>query len=213
MILRTLNIVRHMVLFAAACVLLWTGGYLTFAAWVAGMKPDGAQKPTDAIVVLTGGARRVNTALNLLADGSAQQLFISGVNEAVSLSDIMAQWKSDPAQKESASCCIVLDHKAQNTAQNATEVGQWSAHNDITSIRLVTSAYHMPRAWLELRRARPDLEIRIHPVLPLQDDFRNGTFWRITFEEYHKTIIAFVNTRLWPEINVGDLKRQKTEPT
>jgi uncharacterized SAM-binding protein YcdF (DUF218 family) len=196
-----MKILRHMshaTLFLLALLLLWLGGYLAFAGWVASMKPDDAARPTDAVIVLTGGARRIATGLDLLADKKAPQLYISGVNEAVSLRGVLAQWQSDTAEKNAASCCIVLDHNARNTIQNASETSDWVKRENIHSLRLVTSAYHMPRAWLEFRHALPDVEIVPYPVVFLKTDLESGRFWVLTFVEYHKTLLTLLRTRVSP---------------
>ena len=44
---------------------------------------------TDAIVVLTGGAERVETGFRLLADGLAPRLFVSGVHPDSRLADLV----------------------------------------------------------------------------------------------------------------------------
>lgn len=191
-----LQIIRNLILLATAVLLIWIGGFLAFAAWIANMKPETAEAPTDAVIVLTGGARRINTGLDLLAEGHAQQLFISGVNEAVSLGDIMDLWTADPDHRRSATCCIVLDHNARNTVENAREAGDWVHHENIGTVRLVTSSYHMPRAWLEFRNVMPELDIRPHPVVSLERDLRSGLFWRLAFNEYHKTLLTLIRVRL-----------------
>ena len=58
-------------------VLAWAGGFAWFlhAARVTAEPPAHA----DGIVALTGGAERVETALNLLAEGRARLLLVSGV--------------------------------------------------------------------------------------------------------------------------------------
>lgn len=192
-----MHFIRHFALLVMALAFFWLGGYLIFAAWVANMKPADIARPTDAVIVLTGGARRVTTGLDLLAGGHAPQLYISGVNNAVSLKDIMNHWGSDIKEKDAAACCIILDHKAQNTAQNATETADWVRRENIRSLRLVTSNYHMPRAWLEFKTALPETEILPHPVLSIRKDLGTGKFWTTTFIEYHKTLLTLIRTRFW----------------
>jgi uncharacterized SAM-binding protein YcdF (DUF218 family) len=57
------------------------------------------------------------------------------------------------------------------------EIAAWARQYNITTIRLVTAGYHMPRAKAELRRAMPALRASPHPVTPakLRED---GAFWR-----------------------------------
>jgi uncharacterized SAM-binding protein YcdF (DUF218 family) len=198
-----LRLASYGLLLLLALALLWLGGYLAFAAWVAAMKPGHLDRPTDAVIVLTGGARRINTGLELLAEGHAPQLYISGVNQAVSLKEILGLWQSDAAEKSAAACCIVLDYKAQNTAQNASETRDWVRRENIHSIRLVTSSYHMPRAWLDFRHELPDIEILPYPVVSIKADLKSGRFWTITFIEYHKTILTMMHTGISPFFQPG----------
>ena len=190
----------HAVLLLAALIFIWIGGYLAFAAWVAILKPAQPDRPTDAVIVLTGGAGRIATGLDLLANGAAPQLYISGVNKAVSLDAIMNRLPPQAAGKNAASCCIVLDYKAGNTEQNASETRAWVQRQNIHSIRLVTSNYHMPRAWLEFRSELPGVEILPYPVMSMTADLRNGRFWTLTFLEYHKTMLTLIRTRVLPPL-------------
>ena len=67
--------------------LLWLGGF----AWFVKAAQDSAatMDSTDAIVVLTGGAERVETGFRLLADGLAPRLFVSGVHPDSRLQDLV----------------------------------------------------------------------------------------------------------------------------
>jgi len=141
---------------------LWTAGLVWFSARI----PRAVAAPerrTDAIVVLTGGAERLRTGLDLLAQGRARKLFISGVYRGVEVAEILRLWRAAP---EELDCCIALGHKAADTAGNARETAAWMAAEGFRSLRLVTAAYHMPRSLVEFRRAMPGIEIVPHPVFP-----------------------------------------------
>lgn len=175
--------------------LIWGFGWLWFATTIAMAKPNEDIAQTDAIVVLTGGNGRVNAGLNLLAEKISDDLFISGVNEEVKEKDILASWKTPSKTKP---CCIHLGYKAEDTTGNATEVYEWVEENGVESFQLVTSSYHMPRAYLELSRILPETAIFQYPVLT--DDFEawKGRFWTLTFSEYNKTIVS------WLRLNQGE---------
>lgn len=168
--------------------ILWAIGFGWFAATVVTMKPQNIDETTDAIIVLTGGDLRINTGLDLLAAGKAKKLFISGVNNQVKTEDLMSLWQGDPSTIE---CCITLGYKANTTGTNATESADWIRDNHVTSIRLVTSNYHMLRSSLLFRRILPDLVIYDHPVHPEDFALHNETFWRLTFEDYNKLILTW----------------------
>ena len=69
---------RRLWLLALVPVLLGLGGFIWFLRAVQGSAADGGA--ADAIVVLTGGAERVETGFRLLEEGLAPRLFVSGVH-------------------------------------------------------------------------------------------------------------------------------------
>ncbi len=170
-------------------LLLWALGWLWFAASVATMNPQGENVRTDAIIVLTGGEKRVNTGMDLLADGKGEELFISGVNSKVKPEDLIKLWHGNP---EKISCCITLGYSANDTASNATETQDWIKNKNVQSIRLVTSNYHMARSLLMFNKQMPDIVIYKHPVTP--DDFEpwGRQFWKLTFSEYNKWLATWL---------------------
>lgn len=139
---------------------IWLGGLV----WFAGTLPDrldDTKTPTDAIVVLTGGHGRIEEGVLLLREGLAKKLFISGVDEHLDVQDVLKSVHLPPAPGDTA---ITLGHRADSTASNAAETSDWMHALDYKSMRLVTSAYHMPRSLLEFRHATPDIKIIPHPV-------------------------------------------------
>jgi uncharacterized SAM-binding protein YcdF (DUF218 family) len=147
---------------------------------------------TDAIVVLTGGPNRIETGLDLLRDGAAQKLFVSGVDPRVTADKLIAAWGGD---KNAVSCCVTLGHQAQNTAQNATEARDWAEKENVRSVRLVTAAWHIPRAWLEFHETLPGVKIVSHPVAASDAEIVEPWFWITAFAEYNKAIL--VSWRGW----------------
>lgn len=146
--------------------------FLAFLAWSLGLVgfaynlPDAVGAPrarTDAIVVLTGGSQRLETGLALLARGMAGKLFVSGVHRGVDAAELLHVAQQEPGRLE---CCIVIDYNADDTIGNARETARWVSAHGVGSIRLVTSAYHMPRSLLEFETALPDVRIVPHPVFP-----------------------------------------------
>jgi uncharacterized SAM-binding protein YcdF (DUF218 family) len=147
---------------------------------------------------LTGGNGRVNKGLDLLAKNVSDKLFISGVNEGTTEKDILNSWENRNGQTP---CCFILGYKATDTMGNAAEVKEWVEGNDISNLVLVTSSYHMARAQLEISKIVKNIEIVPYPVLT--DDFEawKGRFWKLSFSEYNKTIIRWLNLSI-PHPNV-----------
>ena len=159
---------------AAALLVLalaWGAGLL----WFANLVPTRVLDPdsrTGAIVVLTGGSDRLTAALDLLAANKADKLFVSGVYRGVDVRQLLDLFQQSP---QDLSCCVVLGYEADNTRGNAVETADWIAAEEITSLRLVTATYHMPRSLLEFRRRMPAVEIVPHPIFP--EPFKRDDWW------------------------------------
>ncbi|HEY1720062.1 MAG TPA: YdcF family protein [Magnetospirillaceae bacterium] len=192
--LRTLILIVLVVAIAA-----WIRGLIWFADTVPEKIADTTMH-TDAIVVLTGGHGRIEEGVALLREGMAKKLFISGVEERLDVADVLKSLHIPPDSTDSA---IMLGHMADSTASNAAETSDWMHAQNFKSMRLVTSAYHMPRSLLEFRHAVPDLKIIPHPVFP--DAVKQDRWWawpgtaQLIAVEYVKYLVADASLKL-----VGD---------
>jgi uncharacterized SAM-binding protein YcdF (DUF218 family) len=130
----------------SAIVLLYLLGYAMFA--VALPRPAD-ERPTDAIVVLTGGAKRIERGLDLMARNKAKRMLVSGVARTVRQEELAAQYRADDSLFQ---CCVDLGRMAVDTRSNAEEVARWMDKHKFRSMRLVTTDWHMPRARFELSR-------------------------------------------------------------
>lgn len=166
------------------------GQFIYFAQKIAA-----AEVPTsanaDAIVVLTGGHARVSEAVRLLEEGRANRLLISGVHPGTTREQLAAVTSSHmPLEKGS----VDLDRVALNTAGNATETATWVRKNGFSSLLVVTSAYHLPRAEVELAGALPHVNLIAYPVfskdLNLKTWYREPSTVRLLMREYVKYIVA-----------------------
>ena len=182
---------RHLFWLMLLLMLAWLGGFVWFLR--AGFNTAPEAEVTDAIVVLTGGAERVETGFRLLGEDLAPRLFISGVNPDTRLIDLARGAGIDAARFAGR---VELGHAAASTRGNAAEIAAWAKPHDIASIRLVTAGYHMPRAMREVQRAMPMVRLLPHPVTPanLKEE---GAFWRpriwgLILGEYMKFLAAEV---------------------
>ena len=179
-----------MIMTAITLLILWVVGWIWFASTITIKAENATPKKSEAIIVLTGGNGRVNAGLNLLADNIAPKLFISGVHKDTTKSDIFASWKTPTKSKP---CCIELGYEATDTASNALEVQQWVEKNNIKDLILVTSRYHMPRAYLEISKLLPtDINIVQYSIDSSGFQAWKGRFWSLTFSEYNKTLIQWL---------------------
>lgn len=167
--------------FASTLLLAWALGFVAFATRLP--QPADEQRQTDAVVVLTGGAGRIDRGITVLRDGWARQLFVSGVDPEVKPHEFAAQYKVRSALM---ACCVTLGFEATDTRSNAAETASWLAAQNVHSVRLVTSDWHMRRAAFELHRSAPKgVEI-------LQDAVPTHPPLKVLFKEYHKLIARAV---------------------
>lgn len=138
--------IRRLISFA---LLAWVLGF----AWFALLLPQPADMAkTDAVVVLTGGAHRIDRGLDVLEAGKAKRMLISGVDRDVKPPELAAQYAGSAKLFD---CCVDLGFQSVDTRSNALETARWAARNKVKSLRLVTHDWHMRRARFELDRALP----------------------------------------------------------
>ena len=128
-------------------------------------------------VVFTGAYGRIDVGLKLLAEHQIQRLFISGVNAGAGLwPDRLVELivKRNPSIAnvvQLIECCVDFGVYAQNTLQNAAETKCWLDRVRYqVPIVLITSARHMPRAYLTLTAAAPRLKIEPYPAPNERDE-------------------------------------------
>lgn len=152
-------------------MVFWGFGFL---AYVGGMpeRVDDPDSRTDAIVVLTGGSERLSTGLELLRQGRADVLFVSGVHPETRIEELL---RMEPGAEDLRSQ-IFLGYVAADTIGNAVETAVWMREHHWRSIRLVTANYHMRRSLLEFEAAMPGVAIVPHPVFPAS--VKREEWWR-----------------------------------
>ena len=138
------------------------GGFLRFVSLVSAPVLPSPVPTADGIVVWTGrGGGRLEAATKLLEDKKGERLLISGVNAQNSREDIKDLLGISDVLDE---CCVDLDYAAEDTVGNARETAIWADALGYEHILLVTSAYHMPRAKVEIRSAVGPVRITPYPV-------------------------------------------------
>ena len=145
----------------------------------------------EALIVLTGGQDRINTAFDLFEKGYAHRLFISGVTSPKAL---QSRILDNPKINSKADCCITLDEKAETTIGNAIESSKWVKENHISSVLLVTSNYHMPRSLMEFKRQIPTLNVTPYAIdahnVVLDHWWEKQGTRRLIVMEYNKFLIT-----------------------
>jgi uncharacterized SAM-binding protein YcdF (DUF218 family) len=160
------------------------------------MEDSKLNQPADGIVVLTGRAARISDAVELLASRHGRRLLITGVYPTTTANAIA---RLVPENQHWVSCCVDLDHSAVNTSGNAVQTRIWAKKNDIKSLIVVTSNYHMPRALTELAHQLPDVALIPYPIntdrVHVETWWTNATSARLLFAEYLKYLRAVVRTQ------------------
>lgn len=166
----------------------FAGGFLVFADQVVSARPP--ERPrADGIVALTGGPRRIESAVDLLGAGSGNRLLISGVYQRTSPDALALR---NPRLASLIDCCIDIGYEAQDTRGNAREARNWARRNGYDSLIVVTSAYHMPRSMAEIARAMPDVRLVPYPIQAgtVRAWFADPAAFRLLLVEYAKYVVA-----------------------
>lgn len=170
------------------CLVVWMVG-LTFFVRQIPQTPQTSTEVVDAAIVLTGGSKRIHHGFVRVAEDLAGEVFISGVGDEVTPKDVVKQAREKTRPINNSQ--LTLGHEARSTIGNAAEVRAWVIQNDITSIRLITANYHMPRSMQEIRFALPESIILIpDPVFPDGFDISrwlsDTSSRKLVMSEYHK---------------------------
>ena len=167
--------VAGMLLSAVVVLCLFIG----FAWELFSLKPK--QAAADAVVVLAGGKGRIEEGIRLYRAGGASSLYLIGVDHSVRKRDLV---KERPDEQ------IFLENQSTTTLENAFYARDLLAKSQVRSIQLITSRYHMLRAWLIFRNLLPkDIAIYPHPVDSRnfrEEWWRYGGSFRLLLTEFYK---------------------------
>lgn len=163
---RRFSLFRFLLASLVICAVAFAGGFVWFCGNIL-LTNAPAHVKGDAIVVLTGGPRRIDAALRLLEEGKGDRLLISGVNPSTSGESIRKLTGGDSDLFE---CCVDIGYEALTTQGNAAETRHWLADHDYQRVIVVTSGYHLPRSLFELRSIDPDTTFIGYPVASLSEN-------------------------------------------
>lgn len=143
----------------------------------------------DAIIILTGGEKRIELGLDLLKKGAANEVLISGVHPDASQPMIFEENKVNLAELP---CCVTLGRSARSTKENALETQKWIEDKNIETIILVTSNYHMHRARMEFAFELPHIAVIPYAVPEPHFTLDKPATWFLLFREYHKFLWRWI---------------------
>ena len=158
-------------------LLVYVLGYALFVVMLP--RPADVQR-TDAIVVLTGGAKRIERGLDLLQRDRAERMLISGVDRTVRPAELAIQY---PGSGKWFGCCVDLGRESVDTRSNAEETARWLKRHKFRSVRLVTTDWHMPRARFELAMQLDENVVVIGDAVQSKPSFTQ------LFTEYNKYLL------------------------
>jgi len=135
--------------------------------------PGPPARPADAIFVLTGGEGRTQEGFRAWSDGAARELYILGAGRRVPVTRIVPEASRFPAEALSR---VHVEGWSENTLENAFAAKYVVGEGKYSSVILVTSDYHIPRAVLVFRKVLPkDVSLSAIRVRP---EGGPGASWR-----------------------------------
>ena len=135
--------------------------------------PGPPTRPADAIFVLTGGEGRIQEGFRAWSGGAARELYILGAGGMVPVTRIVPEASRIPAEALSR---VHVEAWSGNTLENAFSAKTAVGEGKYSSVILVTSDYHIPRANLAFRKVLPrDVSLSAIRVRP---EGGPGASWR-----------------------------------
>ncbi len=114
--------------------------------------PGPPARPADAIFVLSGGEGRIQEGYRAWTGGAARELYILGAGRTVPISRIVPEASKISAEALSR---VHVEGWSENTLENAFSAKSAVGKGKYSSVILVTSDYHIPRAVLAFRKVLP----------------------------------------------------------
>jgi len=134
----------------------------------------------DALVVFTGGTKRIDTVRDMVNKGFSGRVLISGVHPSVKRAWVLRNLSPENRPH------VELDYRAQTTRDNVRMTLDWVKKNGIKRLGLITSHYHVPRSLKMFEQAGGDITVEALPVFP---DKMPATYM---LQEFHKYIGAWL---------------------
>ena len=161
-------------------------------------------KINSNIVILTGGSNRIKDGLKIVNkfDKTSKfypRILVSGTGKGFTKFSLEKKLNFD-FSFNLIECCIELDKISTNTFSNASETLKWTKKNNIKEFILITSNYHMPRAFLEFKNRMPNLKIFTYPITPkkhkINEWLNSSQTFSLIFSEYFKFLVANLRIKI-----------------
>lgn len=161
--------------------LLFVAGILLLGAaiphWNASKLPGPSGVPADGILVPAGGESRIAEGFRAWKEGRGKHLFILGAGREATPERILPGWPElTPGQRT----LVHIENWSENTLENAVSARMSVNEYGLGKVLLVTSRYHVARAYLGMRTMLPEtVSIEVIPVLP--GGGGRSSWWRYPF--------------------------------
>jgi len=161
-------------------LLLWCLGFFYFLYVTNNISNDN-RNVTDSIVIFGGKQQNLYSGVQLLKLGYAPLIFITGNKPKEDYRNFLKTQKIAPEQ------FIFDQHIESNNFNHAMDAIMFLKKYRFNSMRLVVSAYQLPRAILELEASvSPEIIIIPHHISQKQPNYS------MVFKEYSKYILMLV---------------------
>lgn len=164
--------------FLSFLILLYALGFILFGVTLG--RPANPDEKTDATIVITGGAGRIEHGMEVLAEGLTRRVFIAGADPLVTKKDLIDVLGG---RARLIRCCVDLGSESVDTRSNAEETQRWLARHKYKSVRLITSDWHMRRARYEFERVLDDKYELVPDAVVTEPGFAT------LFSEYNKYLL------------------------
>lgn len=148
---------------AATVLILFLLGAAVIPHFLACGEGHSTGKAADAILVLSGGENRIAEGFRAWKEGEGKELFILGAGQEATFTSILpAGTEISPAELSR----IHIEGWSGNTLENAFSAKSAVVSRGYRDVIIVTSDYHVPRAYLAMRKILPpDVSISVSPVV------------------------------------------------
>jgi uncharacterized SAM-binding protein YcdF (DUF218 family) len=103
-------------------------------------------------MVLSGGEGRIAEGYRAWVSGAAREIYILGTGRDVPLGKLIPATAGLPAAARSR---VHVEGWSENTLENAFSAKNATEERNFASVIIVTSDYHVARAWIAFRRVLP----------------------------------------------------------
>jgi uncharacterized SAM-binding protein YcdF (DUF218 family) len=143
----------------------------------------------DCAVVLTGGPGRVREGLSLLSRNLVKKMIISGVYPDVEFDDLYSSWiyLGEVDEKD-----VILERRSTTTYGNAQQSLPIVEALGCRDVVLVTSQYHMPRAFKTFAASfPPNFPIYKHTLASNRAETNHLEVWMEVFKGMFYSLWAY----------------------